>query len=184
MPAMALIPAIREHGMIGNLSSVSFEYFADGGQFPNSPLPVVIYRQAVAQQETTPEALEALFDGNGWPSQWRAGVYDYDHYHSTAHECLGIAAGSATLHLGGPAGRSFELKAGDVLVLPAGTAHRCDGADQDFLVVGAYPPGQSWDVLRGDAADRPEADIRIARVPLPATDPVGGQGGPLLEKWR
>lgn len=168
--------------MIGNLSGVGFEYFADDGRFPNSPLPVVIYRQAVTA-DVTPEALEALFDGNGWPSQWRAGVYDYDHYHSTAHECLGIAAGSATLRLGGPEGGSFEVRAGDVLVLPAGTAHRCEGADQDFLVVGAYPPGQSWDVLRGDAADRPHADLRIARVPLPTTDPVGGQGGPVLEKW-
>lgn len=169
--------------MIGNLSGVGFEYFADDGRFPNSPLPVVIYTRAVTE-DITPEALEALFDGNGWPSQWRAGVYDYDHYHSTAHECLGIAAGSATLRLGGPGGRSFEVKAGDVLVLPAGTAHRCAGADEAFLVVGAYPPGQGWDVLRGDAADRPDADLRIARVPLPTTDPVGGQGGPLLEKWR
>lgn len=170
--------------MIGNLSGSSFEYFPDDGQFPNSPLPVVIYRGAISPAEATPEAMEKLFDGNGWPSQWRAGVYDYHHYHSTAHECLGIAAGSATLGLGGPGGRSFEVAAGDVLLLPAGTAHRCENAAPDFLVVGAYPPGQNWDVLRGEAADRPEADIRIARLPLPVTDPVGGQGGPVLDKWR
>ncbi|MGB3339712.1 MAG: cupin domain-containing protein [Devosia sp.] len=170
--------------MIGNMSGITFEYFPDDGQFPNSPLPVVIYRAAVSADEASAEAMEALFDGNGWPSQWRAGVYDYHHYHSTAHECLGIASGSATLRLGGPGGRSFAVEAGDVLLLPAGTAHRCEGTDQDFLVVGAYPPGQNWDVLRGDAADRPEADIRIARVPLPVTDPVGGQGGPVLDKWR
>lgn len=170
--------------MIGNMSSVSFEYFAHDGQFPNSPLPVVIYRQAVTPDEASPEAMEKLFDTNGWPSQWRAGVYDYHHYHSTAHECLGVAAGTATLRLGGPKGRSFTVSAGDVLVLPAGTAHRCEEADADFLVVGAYPPGQAWDLLRGDAADHPDADLRIARVPLPATDPVGGQGGPVLEKWR
>jgi uncharacterized protein YjlB len=110
-------------------------------------------------------------------------VYDYHHYHSTAHEVLGVASGSATLQLGGPAGRSFNVEAGDVVLLPAGTAHRCEGADADFLVVGAYPPGQRWDILRGDPADRPEADQRIARVPLPGSDPVGGQGGPVLEKW-
>jgi uncharacterized protein YjlB len=169
--------------MIGNLSSVGFEHFADDGRFPNSVLPVIIYRQAIAFADATPEAMEALFDGNGWPSQWRAGVYDYHHYHSTAHECLGVARGSANLRLGGPSGRSFRLEAGDVVLLPAGTAHRREAADDDFLVVGAYPPGQRWDILRGDPADRPEADQRITRVALPKTDPVGGQGGPALEKW-
>jgi uncharacterized protein YjlB len=167
--------------MVGNLAQVSLEFFADDGRFPNSRLPVVIYRRAVA--DPSAETLEALFDGNGWPSEWRAGVYDYDHYHSTAHECLGIAAGSARLRLGGPEGREFEVAAGDVLVLPAGTAHRCVGADSEFLVVGAYPPGQAWDVLKGEDGERPDADKRIAAVPLPKTDPVGGEGGPVLEKW-
>jgi uncharacterized protein YjlB len=169
--------------MIGNLSGISFEYFADDGRFPNSALPVIIYREAIASADATPEAMEALLDSNGWPSQWRAGVYDYHHYHSTAHECLGVASGAATIRLGGPSGRSFEVKAGDVLLLPAGTAHRRESAQGDFLVVGAYPPGQNWDLLRGEPTDRPEADQRIARVPLPKTDPVGGQGGPVLEKW-
>lgn len=169
--------------MAGSIAHVSFEYFADDGAFPNSTLPVVIYRQVLGTETPTPEALEKLFDTNGWPSQWRAGVYDYDHYHSTAHECLGVARGSSILRLGGPEGRDLEVKAGDVLVLPAGTAHRCVSAEGDFLVVGAYPPGQDWDVLKGEAGERPEADERIARVALPKTDPVGGQGGPLLEKW-
>ncbi|HEY8574958.1 MAG TPA: hypothetical protein VIL88_01325 [Devosia sp.] len=170
--------------MIGNMSGVKFEYFADDGQFPNSTLPVVIYRQAIAAADASPEAMEALFDTNGWPSQWRAGVYYYHHYHSTAHECLGIAAGEATLRLGGPNGRSFAVSKGDVLLLPAGVAHQCEGAGGGFLVVGAYPPGQKWDVLRGEVSDRPAADKSIARLALPATDPVGGQDGPVLQKWR
>lgn len=169
--------------MIGNLSGISFEYFADDGRFPNSALPVVIYRQALAAEEASAEAMEALFDGNGWSSQWRAGIYDYHHYHSTAHECLGVARGEATLQLGGPGGRSFEVRAGDVLLLPAGTAHRRLTNDAGFLVVGAYPPGQNWDMLRGEPTDRPDADLRIARLPRPKTDPVGGQGGPVLERW-
>lgn len=169
--------------MIGNMSTIEFAYFADDGRFPNSVLPVVVYRRAIAFAEVTREAMEALFDGNGWSSQWRAGVYDFHHYHSTAHECLGIARGSATLGLGGPEGRSFKVGAGDVVVLPAGTAHRRLTDDVNFLVVGAYPPGQKWDLLRGEPADRPDADQRIAAVPLPTTDPVGGQAGPVLEKW-
>lgn len=169
--------------MIGNMSNVAFEYFSDDGRFPNSVLPVVIYRQAVPGGEATPEAMEALFDGNGWPSQWRAGIFDYHHYHSTAHECLGMARGSATLRLGGPEGRDVAVQAGDVVLLPAGTAHQRVKASADFLAVGAYPPGQSWDLLRGDPDDRPDADKRIAAVPLPKTDPVGGQGGPVPDKW-
>lgn len=169
--------------MTGNVAKVSLEFFADDGRFPNSTLPVVIYRQALAGAAVSAEALEALFDGNGWPSQWRAGVFDYHHFHSTAHECLGVARGRATLKLGGPEGRDFELGPGDVVILPAGTAHCRLTADPDFLVVGAYPPGQNFDLLRGIAGERPGADQRIANVPLPRTDPVGGAGGAVVEKW-
>lgn len=168
--------------MTGNISKASFEVFAGDAQFPNSRLPVVIYRRAV--EAPSAEALEPLFDGNGWPSQWRAGIYDYHHYHSTAHECLGVAGGSARVQLGGPAGRALAVEAGDVVVIPAGVAHRRLAASPDFLVVGAYPPGEKWDVLRGEPGERPAADARIAQVPLPKTDPVGGQGGPLLAKWK
>lgn len=167
--------------MSGNLASVSLEYFADDGGIPNNVLPVVIYKGALA--EPSAEAMEAMFDQNGWPSAWRYGVYDYHHYHSTTHECLGVAAGSAKLHLGGPSGRVFEVAAGDVIVLPAGTGHKNVGSSPDFLVVGAYPPGCEADMLYGKDGERPEADQRIAAVPLPQTDPVGGQGGPVLEKW-
>jgi len=169
--------------MSGNLAHLSLEFFTDDGRFANSRQPVVIYRLALASDAASAEAMEQLLDGNGWPSQWRSGVYDFHHYHSTAHAALGIAGGSARLMLGGPAGREFAVSAGDVVVLPAGTAHRRLSASDDFLVVGAYPPGQDWDLLRGEAGERPAADERIAAVPLPVTDPVGGAGGAVLEKW-
>lgn len=167
--------------MQGNLADIAIEHFADEGKFPNNSLPVIIYRRAVA--EPSPEAVEALFDTNGWPSAWRYGVYDFHHFHSTAHECLGVARGSARLQLGGPEGRVFEVVAGDVVVLPAGVGHKNLGSSADFLVVGAYPPGMSADLLKGEPGERPGADERIAQVALPKTDPVGGQAGPLLSKW-
>lgn len=157
------------------------EYFEDDGQFPNSRYPVLIYKGAIANP--SPEAAEALFRRNGWPPQWRSTVFTYHHYHSTAHEVLGIVAGSGRLMLGGPAGRDFDVEAGDVIVLPAGTAHRRIASAVGFLVVGGYPPGQSWDLLRGDPADRVFADNAIAKVPLPTTDPVEGAGGALLQHW-
>jgi uncharacterized protein YjlB len=175
--------SLAEDGdMQGNIAGVRLEHFADDGAIPNSVLPVIIYMGAVAAP--SPEAMEALFDANGWPSAWRWGVYDFHHYHSTTHECLGVARGSARLKLGGESGREFEVAAGDVIVLPAGTGHRKLDSSSDFLVVGAYPPGFSADLLRGEPGERPGSDERIAKVPLPRTDPVGGQGGPVLENWR
>ena len=169
--------------MQGNLAGVVVELFADDGSIPNSRLPVVIYRQALAGDDASAEAMETLFDGNGWPSAWRYGVYDFHHYHSNTHECLGVARGSAKLQLGGQQGREFFVAAGDVIVLPAGVGHKNLGASGDFMVVGAYPPGFSSDLMRAHDGERPGADQRIAKVPLPKTDPVGGQGGPLLEQW-
>jgi uncharacterized protein YjlB len=167
--------------MNGNLANVALEYFADGETIPNSNLPVIIYRQAII--EPSAERLEALFDANGWPSAWRYGVYEFHHYHSNTHECLGVASGSARLQLGGPEGRILEVGAGDVILLPAGMGHCNLGSSPEFLVVGSYPPGFSADLLRGEDGERPGADKRIAQVPLPRTDPVGGQGGPVLDRW-
>jgi uncharacterized protein YjlB len=127
--------------------------------------------------------MEALLDAGGWPPRWRASVFTYHHYHSTAHEVLGIASGEATLMLGGPKGREFNVAKGDVIVIPAGVVHRRLRSSGDFLVVGGYPPGQDWDLLRGEPGDRPRADQNIAKVAIPKTDPVGGAKGPLIREW-
>jgi hypothetical protein len=48
----------------------------------------------------------------------------------------------------------------------------------DFSVVGAYPGGRSWDLLRGRPGERPRADRNIGAVPLPDNDPIGRPGRP------
>jgi uncharacterized protein YjlB len=158
--------------------------FADDGTFPNSRLPLLLYEAAIAPGEASPETLERLFTENGWPPHWRSGVYPFHHYHSISHGTLGIARGTARLLLGGPAGQEFDVAAGDVIVIPAGVAHRRLSAGGDFLVVGAYPPGMDWDLLKGKPGDRPRADENIAAVPRPETDPVVGRDGGLLKLWR
>jgi uncharacterized protein YjlB len=41
-----------------------------------------------------------------------------------------------------------------------------------------------WDLRRGDPAERDEVLTNIAAVPLPDSDPVHGQDGPLNEIWH
>jgi uncharacterized protein YjlB len=160
--------------------------FKDEGLIPNHPFwPLVIYRGAVSlPQGFDPAAVfEDLFARNGWGDSWRDGIYDYLHYHSRVHEVLGIARGSGEVRFGGARGRSLRLKAGDVAVLPAGTGHQCLAADDDFLVVGAYPPSGSYDACTS-AEDRKRALKTIPKVSRPRKDPVYGVSGPLRGLWK
>jgi uncharacterized protein YjlB len=93
-------------------------------------------------------------------------------------------SGSASVILGGPSvGNQFDVRTGDVLVLPAGTGHCNAGSSGDLLVVGAYPDGMSWDLRRGDPAEHDEVLQNVDRVPLPKADPVEGAEGSLPGLW-
>lgn len=164
-----------------------FESFvlSDDGMFPNSRLPVLLWRQEFPIQDDMSGAdiVEQRFLDNGWQETWQNGIFSFHHYHSTAHEVLGIGRGSVTVMLGGPSGQELTLEAGDVVLLPAGTAHCNLGASDDLIVVGAYPPDQRPDLWRGEPGERPNADQNIANVPLPDTDPVTGVSGE-PDSWR
>ena len=160
--------------------------FADDGAIPNNPrLPFILYRGAVDLSNCTDPAavFEELFKSYGWGNSWRNGIYGFVHYHSSAHEVLGIARGSAKVRFGGDHGKVYDLAAGDVVVLPAGTGHQSLSAGNDLLVVGAYPPGAQYDECRASPQERARALQSIPKVPLPQMDPVYGAGGPLLEAW-
>jgi uncharacterized protein YjlB len=158
--------------------------FEDDGTFPNSRLPLLFYRGALSAHADDPASVfEQRFAENDWTNSWRDGVYPFAHYHSTSHEVLGVYSGSATLRLGGERGKKFTVKTGDVIVIPAGVAHQNLGSRADFGVVGAYPEGRDWDLLRGRPGERPQADRNIAALPLPKNDPIYGSDGPLRQIW-
>ena len=159
--------------------------FSGDGAVPNSPLPLLLYRGVVKLDENDPAAtIERLFTENGWTGTWRNGIYPFHHYHSTAHEVLGIARGSAVVRFGGERGRDVEVEAGDVVVIPAGVGHKRQSASDDFLVVGAYPPDMEADLIKADPADYEAAQKRIAELPMPRTDPVTGKTGGLTELYH
>jgi uncharacterized protein YjlB len=155
--------------------------FGDDGAFPNSPLPLLVYRAALPADAG---AMQRAFAANDWSNGWRNGIFDYHHFHSIAHEVLGIAAGWVTVAFGGPAGAAVTVRAGDVIAIPAGVAHCNRGQSDDLLVVGAYPGGARYDVLRGDPAQHAAAVRAIAAVAVPSADPVSGPEGPLTTLWR
>ena len=154
--------------------------------FPNNPkLALLVYRQALGETGNGVAGdVERLFESHGWGGTWRNGVYDYHHFHSNTHEALGVCAGRAKVQFGGPTGPIIAVEAGDVAILPAGTGHKRVEASQDFLVVGAYPAGhEQYDLLRGDPKEQQAAEQRVAKVPVPDSDPVYGAEGPLFGHW-
>jgi uncharacterized protein YjlB len=105
------------------------------------------------------------------------------HYHSRIHEVLGVARGKVRILFGGDRGRTLEIKAGDVAILPAGTGHQCVGA-QDLLVVGAYPASGTYDECGPNYRDHDRAVKSIPKVARPRKDPVYGADGPMRRLWR
>ena len=102
-------------------------FLSENDWVPNNPhLPVIVCHGIAAAEGDLATTFEKTFARNGWQGIWRNGIFDYHHYHTMAHEVLGIARGQGVVMLGGPASREVKLAAGDCLILPAGTGHcRC-----------------------------------------------------------
>jgi uncharacterized protein YjlB len=159
---------------------------APGGAIPNHPRwPLLVYPGAVALCGDDPAAaFEDLFTRNRWPAAWRNGIFPFHHYHSNGHEVLGIYSGEASVRFGGESGVTIVARPGDVIVLPAGTGHKKLSSRGELGVVGAYPEGARPDTCMPPFARTKRNADAVARVPLPAADPVFGAGGPLFEHWR
>jgi uncharacterized protein YjlB len=174
------VDALAAHAHHAPMPDPETHRFADDGRFPNAVLPLLVYRAALPAD---PAAMERAFAANGWSNAWRNGIFTYHHFHSTAHEVLGIAAGQVRVAFGGPSGQEVTVTAGDVVVIPAGVAHRNMGQSADLLVVGAYPGGMDYDIRRGSPAEVDACRRAIAAVKLPAADPVAGPDAGLRRFW-
>jgi uncharacterized protein YjlB len=161
-------------------------HFSDNGNFPNNPdLPVLLYKSVFDFSGNDPATeIEKTFAQNNWGGSWRNGIYNFQHYHSTAHEALGVYSGWAVVQLGGPENEPLKIEKGDLVVLPAGTAHKLIDSGDGFAVVGAYPDGQNWDMNYGKETETESAKQNISRVALPKNDPVFGAKGKMFELWK
>ena len=159
--------------------------FNPDGDIPNSPLPLLLYRHALAPVLRTASGCQALFQRNQWPGNWVDGIFDYWHFHVTGHEVLGCVAGWARVGFGGDGGGAVEFREGDVVVIPAGVGHKRLSEKHDgFAVVGGYPPGQSGGIARPGDHSMEAAQRAIASLELPRADPVLGETGPLISAWN
>jgi len=147
------------------------------GMLPNSRFPLLVHRGAVPGGGA--EAVIGRLTANGWYNNWRwPGIYTYRHFHTTTHECLGVASGWMEIEVFGDGGPHLRLETGDILVMPAGVSHMMTGNSPDNLMVGGYPDGRDWDNVQQDKLTetlRRQAAKRIMMLPIPTRDPATGQ---------
>jgi len=153
--------------------------------FPNNNmLPVLFYEHALRIPYLFPAMrIKGLFESNGWTNNWKAGIYEYDHYHSNTHEAMAVIKGKTTLLLGGRRGKKLIISKGDVIIIPAGVAHCTLGKENDVVCIGGYPEGKAFDMNYGHPGERPDADHRIEALPIPDKDPVFGTVKGLINLW-
>lgn len=137
---------------------------------PNSPHPLLHYPGLLDHLHIpyhAPEKIHDLFHSNGWQTQWifRYGPTQPAHYHSQAHEVMAVLSGTAAIRFGvadtspdldksahEEGGVEVPAKAGDVFVLPAGTAHKTF----------ATTPGEFALLTPGDGHRVDADDVRAA----------------------
>ncbi|TQN66703.1 hypothetical protein CSHISOI_08839 [Colletotrichum shisoi] len=185
--------------------SVSRHLIPAHGLLPNTSIqnkPLLIYHGVLTPSSSSSSssppsasAIEAHLRSVGVVEpQWRHTMYTTTHHHSTTNEVFCVSAGRAGLCFGGEADpHRVEpvVEAGDVLVVPAGVAHRLlEDLDLDldldldggrFEMVGSYPGGHDWDMCYGRQGEEAKAGD-IGRVAWFSSDAVYGDDGPVVKE--
>lgn len=172
------LPPIQKLNIIRNI-------LPEDGPFPNNALlPLLLYKEAfqISDRQDT-ETIKEILETNSWTNSWVDGILSEHHYHSTAHEVLVALKGSARVQFGGPNGITLMFEKGDVVIIPAGVAHRNADESNGFSCLGAYPDGQQYDMNFGRPGEKQVAEENIKKVALPENDPLYGSDGPLVKNW-
>lgn len=110
-------------------------------------------------------------------------MYSTSHFHSTTHEVLCVSNGKAKLLFGGennPNHVEAVVEHGDVMVIPAGVAHRLlEDQSGGFQMVGSYPKGCNWDMCYGKSGEEGKIEA-IKDVAWFTKDPIYGDEGPVF----
>lgn len=164
---------------------VSAHWIPSHAHLPNTTPhghPLLIYHSCFPYS-TPVSTLESQLTTNGISPQWRYTMYTTSHYHSTTHEILCIIRGGAKLLFGGEAnpGRvEQEVKVGDVVVVPAGVAHRLlQDIEGGFEMLGSYPDGCSWDMCYDKKGEEDKAKA-VGTIEWLEKDPLYGEDGPVV----
>ena len=172
---------------IADIKSPDIQRFRlkDDGKFPNSKLQVILYKGILHLPSLFPApVVRQLLRKNNWRNFWKSGIYEYHHYHSNTHEVMTVIKGKTTLQIGGPKGKKITIEKGDVLIIPAGVAHKNLKRENDVTCIGAYPNGKKYDMNYGKEEERRKADKHILKVKLPLKDPVFGKEGGIKKFWK
>ncbi|OJI97479.1 hypothetical protein ASPVEDRAFT_49477 [Aspergillus versicolor CBS 583.65] len=168
---------------------------------PNSPMPVLVYRNVLPMPRTM-EVTQEFIESHGWSRQgivWPA-IYTR-HFHPNVHECYAILSGHSEVLMGvgkldnanghkpedhdsEEIGLFLTLREGDVIVHPAGTGHAKISDERDYRYLSFFPSGSPrWVSCNGDTElDRDDPLAETMAVPTPP-DPVLGNYGHLNALW-
>ncbi len=159
-------------------------FFRPDDHIPNSEFPLLVFKHMVPCEDKA-EWLEKTFRKNGWTNNWKDIILPFDHFHSNTHEVLGLASGTAVLHVGGRKGKTLAIESGDVIIMPAGVGHFSMDNSIPYQFVGGYPFGSAWNLRKNLQEGNEKAILdEIKNAPFPKSDPLFGQNGPLFTYWK
>ena len=129
-------------------------HYAPDGTVVNSRLPLLVYRNAVQggpDGDLVAAMKQTFVQRNDWLNYWTEhSVYPYPHFHSTAHEVLGVVR-TMPLRLGGAGagantllGRRHNMSPHmrPAHGVPGGAAHQAR-RQENVMMVGGYPEGHN-----------------------------------------
>lgn len=93
-------------------------------------------------------------------------------------------SGDCQVQFGGDNGPIYIVDQGDVIIIPAGVAHKSLSKSNNFQCIGAYPLDVEYDMNYGTIEEYSQALDAIKQVGLPKKDPIFGDQGLLLKYWK